>query len=83
MKQVKSKIQEAVTELLEAHYAGDKKSNRLYREIIAAVEQPLLTSVMEKCRHNQSSAAIELGINRNTLRSKLAQHGLLGNDDYA
>ena len=40
-------------------------------------ERPLLIYVMKLCRNNQIEAAKILGINRNTLRSKLRSHKLL------
>ena len=42
-----------------------------------AVEKPLLEVVMVRAQHNQSRAAQWLGLNRNTLRKKLLEHGLL------
>ena len=42
-----------------------------------AVEAPLLEVVMAKADHNQSRAAQWLGLNRNTLRKKLLEHGLI------
>ncbi len=44
--------------------------------IMAAVEKPLLEVVMAQAEGNQSRAAEWLGINRNTLRRKLLDHGL-------
>lgn len=44
--------------------------------IVAAVEKPLLEVVMARAEGNQSRAAEWLGINRNTLRRKLLDHGL-------
>jgi Fis family transcriptional regulator len=41
------------------------------------VERPLITYVMEKTDGNQTDAARILGINRNTLRSRLAKFDLL------
>jgi Fis family transcriptional regulator len=41
------------------------------------VERPLLDVVMQHAEGNQSKAAEWLGINRNTLRRKLADHKLL------
>jgi Fis family transcriptional regulator len=45
--------------------------------IMNAVEKPLLEVVMRQADGNQSKAADWLGINRNTLRRKLADHKLL------
>ena len=41
------------------------------------VEKPILEVVMLRADGNQSHAAQMLGINRNTLRKKLQEHGLL------
>lgn len=48
----------------------------MYDMIVAAVEKPLLEVVMARAEGNQSRAAEWLGINRNTLRRKLLDHGL-------
>ncbi|MEN9842724.1 MAG: hypothetical protein RLZZ612_553 [Pseudomonadota bacterium] len=48
----------------------------LYDMLIRTVEKPLLELVMERAQHNQSRAAQWLGLNRNTLRKKLLEHGL-------
>jgi Fis family transcriptional regulator, factor for inversion stimulation protein len=45
--------------------------------VIQAVERPMLEVVMQHAEGNQSKAAEWLGINRNTLRRKLADHKLL------
>ena len=45
--------------------------------VIFTVEKPMLEVVIEQADGNQSLAAEMLGINRNTLRKKLQQHGLL------
>ncbi len=50
----------------------------LYEFVIAEVERPLLETVMDETRGNLSRAAQVLGINRATLRSKLAKYGLHG-----
>ena len=44
---------------------------------IEQVERPFLEVVMQQVNGNQSHAATMLGINRNTLRKKLAQYDLL------
>jgi Fis family transcriptional regulator len=49
----------------------------VYELVVKTVEKPVLEVVMKHCGDNQSQAAAILGINRNTLRKKLADHGLL------
>jgi Fis family transcriptional regulator, factor for inversion stimulation protein len=55
---------------------GHKPCQDLYDFVINEVEFPLLKSVMEFTRGNQSRAAEILGINRSTLRKKLEKHDL-------
>lgn len=50
----------------------------MYAMVLRAMEKPLLEVVMERTGGNQSRAAEWLGLNRNTLRKKLTEHGLLG-----
>ena len=45
--------------------------------LMRVVEKPLLEVVMAKADQNQSRAAAWLSLNRNTLRKKLLEHGLL------
>jgi len=52
---------------------------RIYARALAAFEKPLLQSIMQQARGNQLQAAAMLGINRNTLRKKLNDYGLVGN----
>jgi Fis family transcriptional regulator len=49
----------------------------LHDMLVKAVEKPLLEVVMEQAQHNQSRAALWLGLNRNTLRKKLLEHKLI------
>jgi Fis family transcriptional regulator len=72
-------LQECVRANLEAYWAnlGDQPPSHLHDMLIRAVEKPLLESVMSKVNGNQSRAAIWLGLNRNTLRKKLLEHGLI------
>jgi Fis family transcriptional regulator len=49
----------------------------IYGMVMKTVEKPILETVMQHAQHNQSHAATLLGINRNTLRKKLGEHGLL------
>jgi two-component system nitrogen regulation response regulator GlnG len=54
----------------------DHASANLYDLMIALVEKPLLRAVLRETAGNQVRAAQILGINRNTLRKKLTEHGI-------
>ena len=72
-------LDECVRLSLQAYFHdldGTEPAN-LHDMLIKAVERPLLEIVMEQAQHNQSRAAQWLGLNRNTLRKKLLDHGLL------
>lgn len=72
-------LDECVRLSLQAYFRdldGTEPAN-LHDMLIKAVERPLLEIVMEQAQHNQSRAAQWLGLNRNTLRKKLLDHGLL------
>jgi two-component system nitrogen regulation response regulator GlnG len=49
---------------------------KLYKLILGALERPLIESVLEKTEGNQLKAARILGINRNTLHSKIKKLGI-------
>ena len=46
----------------------------IYNMVIANVERSLLAIVMRRASGNQTQAADMLGMNRNTLRSKLSKY---------
>ncbi len=72
-------IDEAVTKSLEKYFR-DLEGTRpaaIYEMVLRAVERPMLEVVMRQASGNQLRASAMLGINRNTLRKKLQQHGLL------
>jgi len=54
----------------------EHSSAQLYSLMIGLVEKPLLRAVLRETRGNQVRAAQILGINRNTLRKKLTEHGV-------
>ncbi len=48
----------------------------IYDMVIGNVERSLIASVMERVGGNQTQAADMLGMNRNTLRTKLCKYGI-------
>ena len=58
------------------HDLDGEETTDIYEMVVANVEKPLLEVVMHQARGNQTRAAFLLGLNRNTLRKKLIQHGL-------
>lgn len=48
----------------------------LYKTIMEAVERPLIEHTLEQTSGNQLRAARILGINRNTMRSKIKKLGI-------
>ncbi|MDH4235377.1 MAG: Fis family transcriptional regulator [Gallionella sp.] len=55
---------------------GEKPCCGMYDMVINCVEKPLLEMVLEHVEGNQTRASELLGINRNTLRKKMQQHGI-------
>lgn len=49
----------------------------IYDMVIAHVERALLASILARADGNQTHAADMLGMNRNTLRSKLTKYKLI------
>lgn len=79
MNKTHSPIEHSVRTSLEAYFRdldGTEPGN-LHEMLVRAVERPLLDVVMRHAGQNQSRAAEWLGMNRNTLRKKLIEHGLL------
>lgn len=75
----KDHIQDVVRKSLEKYFRdlGEQQPRHVYEMLVLTVERPMLEAVMARAEGNQSHAADMLGINRNTLRKKLQQHGLL------
>jgi two-component system nitrogen regulation response regulator GlnG len=48
----------------------------LYQRVLDKVEAPLISMSLNACGGNQIKAADLLGLNRNTLRKKIRQHGI-------
>ena len=50
--------------------------HELFKTIVEAVEKPLIEKALERTYGNQLKAAKILGINRNTLRTKIKKLGI-------
>ncbi len=68
-------LEERLTELLNKidPYVESKSRTGLLADLVGLVEKILIKSAMEKMGHVQTAAAQLLGINRNTLRTKLKE----------
>jgi two-component system nitrogen regulation response regulator GlnG len=54
----------------------NEKKGILYKSVLEAIEKPLLEQALERCEGNQLKAARILGINRNTMRTKIKNLGI-------
>ncbi len=76
----RQQLERCVTDALAVYLddlQGEVQPTGLHDMMMRAVERPLLADVLKRCGGNQSLAAAWLGLNRNTLRKKLLEHGLL------
>jgi len=55
---------------------GEEPSCSIFDMVMSCVEKPLIETVMHHADGNQTRAADLLGINRNTLRKKIIEHGI-------
>jgi len=55
---------------------GEEPSCAIFEMVMNCVEKPLIETVMHHADGNQTRAADLLGINRNTLRKKIIEHGI-------
>lgn len=67
---IKSQVLELEKELF------SEKEGVLYRSILQIVEKPLIENILERTDGNQLKAARILGLNRNTLRTKIKRLGI-------
>ena len=74
----KSKLQQAVKESLEDYFThlNGQPPHAIYNMVLGCVEKPMLEFILNKVGGNQSKAADVLGLNRNTLRKKMAEYNL-------
>jgi DNA-binding NtrC family response regulator len=71
-------VQEVVQQGI--YTAGPQETN-LYEKIVSRVERELIVQVLQSSGGVQTKAATRLGINRNTLRSKLQEYNLEAKED--
>lgn len=73
-----SKISQAITESLDDYFMhlDGEPPHAIYGMLLNCVEKPMLEYILNKVGGNQSKAAEVLGINRNTLRKKMALYKL-------
>ena len=72
-------LADALEQHIAAHFARfgpGLPPDGLYERVLAEVERPLLRLALAAVRGNQLRAAKLLGLNRNTLRKKLTDHGV-------
>lgn len=67
-------LDKKITELDDSLYK--EKQGVVYKYIIEAIEKPLIEHALERTYGNQLKAAKILGINRNTMRSKIKKLGI-------
>ena len=72
-------LEQSVLRSLDRYFAdlNGARPHALHELVMQAVERPLLKYAVDRCAGNQSAAADLLGINRNTLRRKLVDYGLI------
>ena len=73
-----NELQSTVRKVMRQYFKDldGEKCTGIYEMVVAAIERPMLEVVMFQAQGNQTRAAELLGLNRNTLRKKLHQHGL-------
>ena len=71
-------LADAVKESLEDYFThlDGQPPHAIYDMVLGCVEKPMLEFILQKVGGNQSKAAEVLGLNRNTLRKKMAEYGL-------
>ncbi len=75
-----NELSDAVRRSLERYFKDmdGEKPTAIYDMVLKNVERPLIETVLGHAKGNQTLAAEMLGINRNTLRSKMQQLRIKG-----
>ena len=67
-------LKDKIIELENALY--EEKRGVLYKAILKEIEKPLIEHILERTEGNQLKAARILGMNRNTIRTKIKKLGI-------
>jgi Fis family transcriptional regulator, factor for inversion stimulation protein len=78
IEQEKTQIAHSIEASLDTYFShlDGEAASGVYDLVMGCAEHSVLRYVMNKAQQNQSVAAEILGLNRNTLRSKLIKHNL-------
>jgi transcriptional regulator with GAF, ATPase, and Fis domain len=71
-------LEERITRMIAEMKVDPRSNGCFYNEVLHVVERALLKSSLEKTKHVQLKTARFLGINRNTLRRKIKELGICG-----
>ena len=74
---LKELLEERFSQMIAEIKVNPEPNGSLYNEVLNVVERTLLRSALEKTRHVQLMTARFLGINRNTLRRKMKELGII------
>jgi DNA-binding NtrC family response regulator len=69
---MEKKLEELATILA----SSDNRKSKLYEEVMKMVEKGLFKIALRRSNHVKSTAAVFLGINRNTFTNKMANLGI-------
>lgn len=77
-KQQFNPIAHTVTKTLDEYFEslGDEPPSEVHKMVLTQVEKPLIEYILKKTQNNQTEASKILGINRNTLRTKIKLYKL-------
>ena len=73
---LRNAVEESLRKYISKFNDSDSPSD-IYDMVLTEIEMPLLKTIMQFSKGNQSKAALCLGISRGTLRKKLKFHGFL------
>ena len=75
-----NELADCVKRALERYFKDmdGEKPTSIYEMVLKNIEKPMIETVLGQAKGNQTLAAEMLGINRNTLRSKMQQLRIKG-----